>query len=61
VTAPDIRAQLAGEFYIALERLGADDELLAIIVIWRDTLNDAEVLRMLREYNTTGRALHRPQ
>jgi hypothetical protein len=41
-----------------LERLGADPELLSIVVSWRDTLDDAEVLSMLREYNTSGRVLH---
>jgi hypothetical protein len=40
-----------------LERLGAEPELLSIDS-WRDTLDDAEVLTMLREYNATGRALH---
>jgi hypothetical protein len=61
VTSPDIKAQLAGELYIALKRLNADEELLAIVGSWRDTLDDAETLSMLREYNATGRALHRPQ
>jgi len=28
---------------------------------WRDTLDDAEVLTMLRDYNATGMALHRRQ
>jgi hypothetical protein len=60
VTNPDIRAKLAGEFYVALERLDADKELLAIVGSWRDMLDDAEVLTMLREYNATGRVLHRP-
>jgi len=44
-----------------LERLGADAELLAIVGSWRDTLDDRGVLSMLREHNSTGKALHRPQ
>ena len=61
MTAPDIKAQIAAEIYTALERLGADEELLAIIGSWRDTLPDAEVLALLREWNATGRVMHRPQ
>ena len=52
----DIKAQLAREFCIVLERLRADAELLSIAGSWRDTLNDAEVLRLLRDYN--GRPTH---
>jgi len=56
----DLKAQIARQIYIALERLGADAELLAIVGSWRDTLGDAEVLSMLRDNNTTGKALHGP-
>jgi len=61
MTAPDIKAEIAAEIYIALERLGADEELLAIIGSWRDTLPDDEVLALLRDYNATGKALHQRQ
>lgn len=61
MTQPDLKEQIATEFYAALERLGADEELLSIVGSWRDTLDDAEVLSLLREYNATGRVLHRPQ
>ena len=57
----DLKAQIARDIYTALERLGADEELLAIIGSWRDTLPDAEVLALLRGYNATGRMLHRRQ
>jgi hypothetical protein len=57
----DITAQIAGELSAALVRLGADEDLLSIVGSWRDTLDDAEVLSLLREYNATGKALHRPQ
>jgi hypothetical protein len=48
---PDIKAQIADEIYRALEDLGAGPELLSIIGSWGDTLDDAEVLRLLRDYN----------
>jgi hypothetical protein len=40
-----------------MERLGADEDLLAIVGSWRDTLPDADVLTMLRDDNATGKAL----
>ena len=58
---PDVRAQIVGEIYIALERLGTDAELLAIVGSWRDTLGDHEVLAMLRDYNAGRPTLHRGQ
>jgi hypothetical protein len=45
-SAPDLKAQIAGEIHIALERLGADEELLTIVGSWRDTLDDRQVLAM---------------
>jgi hypothetical protein len=57
----DLKAQIDSELYAALESLGADEELLAIVGSWRDTLDDAEVLSMLRDYKATGRTLQRPQ
>jgi hypothetical protein len=59
--AGDLKAPIARELYVALKRLDADEELLSIVGSWRDTLRDAEVLALLREYNATGRTLHRPQ
>jgi hypothetical protein len=61
MTEPDIKAQIALQIYIALERLDADPDLLAIVGSWRDTLDDAQILALLQEYNATGRVLHRPQ
>jgi hypothetical protein len=61
VTEPDIRAQIALQIYIALERLDADPDLLAIVGSWCDTLDDAEVLALLQEYKASGRVLHRPR
>jgi hypothetical protein len=58
---PDVRAQIAGELYVAFERIDAPAELLAIVGSWRDALDDREVLSMLREYNAGRPTLHRPQ
>jgi hypothetical protein len=55
----DIETGIARQIYIALERLGADQELLGIVANWCETLNDAETLSMLRKYNTPGKAWHR--
>jgi hypothetical protein len=58
MNGPDARAQIAGELYTALERLGADPEFLCTIGSWRDTLDDADVLPMQRDYNTGRPILH---
>lgn len=57
---PDLRAQIAREFHNMLERLGADADLRAIVGRWGDTMDDAEMLAMLREFNATGK-VRRPQ
>jgi hypothetical protein len=59
--ATDMTARIAGEICTTLEWLGADGELLGIVGSWHDTLGDAEVLSILREYNAGRRALHQPQ
>ena len=41
------------EIYIALEKLHASPELLALIG-WRDTATDAETLEELQRFNRTG-------
>jgi hypothetical protein len=61
MTQPDIKTQIAAQLYTTLERLRADEELLAIVGSMNDTLTDMEVLRMLEEYNRTGNALRQPQ
>jgi hypothetical protein len=55
----DLKPQICGELYIAMERLGAGPDLLAIVGGWRDTLSDPDVLRMLQEYNAGRPTLHR--
>jgi hypothetical protein len=56
---PRIAALIAAEIYAALERLNADEELLAVIGSWRDTLDDTEVLRLLRDHNAGRPTLYR--
>jgi hypothetical protein len=51
MTRAPLKAQIAGEIYIAMERLGADPELLSIIGSWCDTLPDEEILALLRVHN----------
>jgi hypothetical protein len=53
-TERDITALIADEIYTAFERLDADDVLLAIVGSWRGTLDDAEVLSLLRLFNRAG-------
>jgi hypothetical protein len=61
MTRADIKAQIATQLYTTLERLGADEELLAIVGSMNDTRTDEEVLRMLEEYNRTGNVSRQPQ
>ena len=58
---PHLKAQIARELYTAMERLGADPNLLSIIGSYGDTLTDEEVLALLREYNATRWVLRQPQ
>jgi hypothetical protein len=53
MTQPHVKAQIAGELYIAMERHGADPDLLSIIGSYGDTLSDEEILALLREYNAS--------
>lgn len=45
---------IISEVYKAAERLRADAGLLACIGSWGDTLDDAEVLSMIRSWNEMG-------
>lgn len=46
-----IERQIRSEIYRAMERLGADRDLLAAVGSWGDTLLDQEVLALLQEWN----------
>ena len=45
---------IANEIYFALSKLGAADELLAIVGSWGDALDDARTLDHLRAFNRGG-------
>ncbi|RJR09334.1 hypothetical protein C4588_04980 [Candidatus Parcubacteria bacterium] len=54
---PNIKAQIANELYRAFQKLGADNELLATIGSYGDTLDDDDVLELLRSWNARFRVL----
>jgi hypothetical protein len=56
----NLKAQICGASYVALDDLAPGEELTAMLKSWRDHLGDTEVPAMLREYNA-GRAQCRPQ
>lgn len=47
----DVAGDIKNEISIALERLGAHPQLLAIVGSWGDTLTDDKVLEALRDWN----------
>lgn len=49
-----MKIDLARELYTALEELDAPPELLSIIGSLGDTLDDADVVRLLTNYNRNG-------
>jgi hypothetical protein len=59
-TDQDTRQKITAELYFALERLGADEELLAIVGNMNDTMTDKEALRLLEEYNRST-VMHQPE
>ena len=52
-----LQTNIAAEIYTAVERLGGNFELLAIIGSWGDTMDDEATLTMLRDFNTHGTAI----
>lgn len=46
-----IQSEIRSEIYRALESLGADPRLLATVGSWGDTLDDTEVLKLLKQWN----------
>ncbi len=55
---PELAPKFASELYRAFQKLGASADLLSIIGSYSDTLDDAEVLDLLQDYNIGGKALH---
>jgi hypothetical protein len=56
----NLKAQICGALYAALDDLAPSEELTTMLKSRRDRLGDAEVPAILREYNA-GRAQRRPQ
>ena len=50
----DTENQIVREIYTAFETLGADPGLLSAFGSWGDTLDDAEILKMLKSWNEMG-------
>lgn len=50
-TMADLRAQIAHQLYRAFQTLGADGELLSAIGSYGDTLDDDDVLALLKTWN----------
>ena len=46
-----LEQQIRAEIYTAFEKLNADKRLLATIGSWGDTLDDADVLDLLKMWN----------
>lgn len=61
ISANRTKTAIADELVVALKRLGADPELLSIIGSYGDTLSDEEVLQLLRDWNATGKVMHKRQ
>jgi len=49
-----IKRTIVNEIYLALSKLNAPDELLAIVGSWGDTTGDAATLDHLRAFNRNG-------
>lgn len=47
----DLKAQIAHEIYRALKALGAGKELLSTVGSYGDTLDDEDVLALLKSWN----------
>lgn len=56
-----MKQKIAAEIYKAAERLGAGPELLSILGSYGDTLEDDDILQMLKDFNETGECLHTVQ
>ena len=55
----DLRTAIAAQIVKALQRLDADVDLLSVVGSYGDTLDDDEVLDLLKDYNETCTAMER--
>lgn len=56
-----MKGDIAYQVYVAMKDLDAPPDLLSIIGSYGDTLDDAEILQLLKAYNETGKVLHERQ
>jgi hypothetical protein len=54
----DKKGAIAREIYKAVARLTDDREFLSILGSYGDTLDDDDILSLLRDYNLSGKSLH---
>jgi hypothetical protein len=59
VPSDPTRRAIVNELYFALSKLGAADELLAVVGSWGDTMDDARTLDHLRAFNRNGTMFNR--
>lgn len=50
---PPLQAEIVGELYEALRKVGAKSDLLTIVGSWGDTQDDQWVLEALRKWNAS--------
>lgn len=55
----DLRQEIGAEISKILQANGFPIELIAVVNSYGDTLDDAEVLDLLRDFNKTGAVLER--
>ena len=55
-----IDSQIRSEIYLALELLSANHELLGTVGSWGDTLDDEQVLELLKEWNQAEEKVRQP-
>jgi hypothetical protein len=59
--ALDVKDSIIKELFTAIRRCDGSPELLSIIGSYGDTLDDKEVLQLLKDWNETGKILHQSQ
>lgn len=52
----DTKTKIASELYKAIRHIGGSGQLLSIVGSYGDTLDDADVLALLRQWNDRHRA-----
>ncbi len=53
-----IHQKINKQIVLALQKLGADIELLCIVGSYHETQSDSDILEMLEQYNANGSCVH---